>query len=638
MKRTLIITIMMWLLCFNANTSVAQPPIDSCICSDIFAPVCADTPFGVIEFVNSCFAECEGYYNYYNCDGTTPVDTLCDGTISVISVDPQGLVYQLLFSTNETVPPTNLFWDFGDGTSDFSNSSSVTHTYLQSGVYNITLNVVSADGYQCTYYATVIVGGGGDTTCICPAVYAPVCVVLNNNDTLTYSNSCFAECDGFYNYFSCNGDSTACECFSIIGPPVCVLDSSGNVVLEFANYCYAECAGYYNYTNCQSCYASFGYYPTSNNSLTIQFEDYTYSEYNILSWAWDFGDGTTSTLQNPTHTYNQEGSYLVTLTTYSELANGLDSCVGSVTYDVYVGNWGGGSPGDSTIFSGCQALFYFAQNDPSDASTIQFIDISYADGNITQWQWIFGDGTGSNEQFPIHTYNNTGVYSVTLVTTSINTTAGDSTTCLSAYTMDVYVDDSAWYPDACQAFFFPIIGGDSTGTNPLEVTFFNFSMGDNNYASFWDFGDNTTSTQTNPTHVYNTAGVYTITLAISSPNGCQSIYSMEIDLGTGLVGNGNAFRGLLSSTKDAAHNNLEQLVTFPNPVNQQVTLQFKAQKSGQAQLYLQSADGAVIRQEQLNIRNGDNQTNLNVANLPQGIYFIRIVSDGNSATTRIIKM
>lgn len=80
------------------------------------------------------------------------------------------------------------------------------------------------------------------TDCICPQVVAPVCVVDGDN-TLTFSNGCYAECAGFSpdEYAACNSGSD-CVCYEIFAP-VCVATPSGQI-LEFPNDCYAECAGY----------------------------------------------------------------------------------------------------------------------------------------------------------------------------------------------------------------------------------------------------------------------------------------------------------------------------------------------------------------------------------------------------------
>jgi uncharacterized repeat protein (TIGR01451 family) len=79
---------------------------------------------------------------------------------------------------------------------------------------------------------------------------------------------------------------------------------------SYSDYVYVQDSTWNHYPGCQ---AWFNYYIDSSNNSTFHFADY--SAYNPVSWAWDFGDGTSSTGQNPTHTYNSLGSWTVCLTT-----------------------------------------------------------------------------------------------------------------------------------------------------------------------------------------------------------------------------------------------------------------------------------------------------------------------------------
>jgi serine protease len=79
--------------------------------------------------------------------------------------------------------------------------------------------------------------------------------------------------------------------------------------------------------------ADFTYAATD---LTVDFTDQsTDSDGSVVSWAWDFGDGATSTTQNPSHTYASSGTYPVTLTVTDD-----DGATGSVTQDVTVTSGG----------------------------------------------------------------------------------------------------------------------------------------------------------------------------------------------------------------------------------------------------------------------------------------------------------
>jgi PKD repeat protein len=130
---------------------------------------------------------------------------------------------------------------------------------------------------------------------------------------------------------------------------------------------------------------------------------------------------------------------------------------------------------------------------------IQFTDQST--GKITEWSWNFGDGSGSNDPSPSHTYMKKGQYKVSL--TVSNPAGTDETTSLISVLEPPVAHFSASQTEVM------------TGT---EIEFEDTSTGDiENWT--WDFGDGTTSTTQNPSHIYENAGVYTITLEVSNSVG-----------------------------------------------------------------------------------------------------------------------
>jgi PKD repeat protein len=162
-----------------------------------------------------------------------------------------------------------------------------------------------------------------------------------------------------------------------------------------------------------SCQAAFFAAPDSNVSTLYHFTDQ--SSGNPTSWYWQFGDGTSSTLQNPSHQYASSGTYIVTLSISSPTCN--DSTTSTITIS------GGGS--------GCQAAFT-SQSNPSNSLSIQFTDQS--SGNPTSWSWNFGDGSTSSVQNPQHIYATSGTYSVTLTISNAN--------CQNSITQNVNVNNS----------------------------------------------------------------------------------------------------------------------------------------------------------------------------------------------------
>lgn len=145
--------------------------------------------------------------------------------------------------------------------------------------------------------------------------------------------------------------------------------------------------------------ANFIYSISGADMLTAAFTDM--SSNNPTSWLWDFGDGATSTQQNPTHVYSTRGNYTVKLTATNSA--GSNTAQKTIT----MGNW---PP---------VASFTFSQSGPL---SISFLDTS--SGNPTSWLWDFGDGQTSTQRNPSHSYAAAGTYNVTLTSTN---SAGSNT-------------------------------------------------------------------------------------------------------------------------------------------------------------------------------------------------------------------
>jgi PKD repeat protein len=156
--------------------------------------------------------------------------------------------------------------------------------------------------------------------------------------------------------------------------------------------------------------ANFSGSPTSGVvPLTVNFTDL--STGSITSWAWTFGDGGTSTAQNPSHQYTSTGSYTVSLTVTGP----------------------GGSDGETktdyiTVSTCTPPVANFSGTPTSGAAplTVNFTDLSTS--SPTSWNWTFGDGGTSTSQNPSHVYTSEGTYTVTLTATNSCGSDGETKT------------------------------------------------------------------------------------------------------------------------------------------------------------------------------------------------------------------
>ena len=155
--------------------------------------------------------------------------------------------------------------------------------------------------------------------------------------------------------------------------------------------------------------ASFSIEPATGiyQGLEISFTDQsTDSDGTVAAWSWDFGDGATSTEQNPTYTYETPDTYTVTLVVTDDDGNESDP----YTMDIEVTN-----------VPPTAAFTYDPMVNITTATAITFTDNSTAgDANITTYEWDFGDGNTSNETNPTHTYATADSYIITLTVTDEN--------------------------------------------------------------------------------------------------------------------------------------------------------------------------------------------------------------------------
>jgi gliding motility-associated-like protein len=288
----------------------------------------------------------------------------------------------------------------------------------------------------------------------------------------------------------------------------------------------------------------------------------------INSWHWDFGDGNTSTTQNPMHTYTGTGNYTVTLKVTSD-----KGCTKSFSKSQYI-----------QIASGVLADFDYtpAQNSCNAPLDIDFNNRSKESGTVS-YVWDFGDGQTSTEKSPRHKYVTNGAYTVTLmaITSSgcrdtlrktnlivlgstmtqftipasvcagepffpINTSTpvpnsvhwdfGDGNMSIEASPQKSYaaagtytiklVNNFAACPDSVSKPITvqprPLASFTSSRTYscsiPAAVQFTNTTTGSVSW--HWDFGDGSTSTEANPKHVYTAFGNYTVKLIVTGINGC----------------------------------------------------------------------------------------------------------------------
>ncbi|MDP1614825.1 MAG: PKD domain-containing protein, partial [Methylococcales bacterium] len=220
----------------------------------------------------------------------------------------------------------------------------------------------------------------------------------------------------------------------------------------------------------------------------------------IVTWAWNFGDGATSTLKNPKHTYTTAGSVTAKLVVKNSCGETSFEASKNITVN-------------PPVCTKPAASFSSSPIDVYVGTEVTFTDTSTAvDGfAITKWLWTFGDGSTSASQSPKHTYTTEGSMAVNLRVTN---------SCLAFD--DAPQKTLTVKPVVCIKPTASIAYSPSTVYVNTEVQFTDSSTagGDASMVSWaWNFGDGTTSTLKNPKHTYIKTGSVTVKLTVTNSCG-----------------------------------------------------------------------------------------------------------------------
>ena len=383
-------------------------------------------------------------------------------------------------------------------------------------------------------------------------------------------------------------------------------------------------------------------FTASDSSLTVTFTD---SSLFTNSWFWDFGDGDTSSIRNPIHTYGSQGTYNVCLKTYNNCdsdsicltivlckayaqfsSSATDICVGdSVSFtnlsssannfDWYENaSLFSSAVSPSLIFNtaGSYTIMLVADSgtcldtatmiikvhdfpqadfsapDVCLAITTAFTDLSISGGSgIASWYWDFGDGSTSTSQHPTHLYTTDSTYNVQLTVTDSSSCASDTIISTSIFSLPV-------------AKFGYVRSG-------LTVVFSDSSINAGSW--FWVFGDGNTSTQQNDSNVYTSAGSYVVCLAVTDSNGCYNITCDTITVTTSI----------------GEFNLSDQIYFYPNPMTKQSILIVPDNIfAGNAKVEIKIYDMLGYLVHSTNI--SGTETVIRKENLATGLYFYEITS------------
>lgn len=473
----------------------------------------------------------------------------------------------MFFSANPGSPFTGITyaWDFGDGnTTSCSGCNTQNRPYTTAGVYNASVIITANSGCKDTAYNTVYIDAkptanfSGAPLTICPG------------GTVSFTNSSTGASSYTWDFDDGSTSSATNPSHGYVSY------GTYDVTLIAKNQGCSDTLVRSSYVNVQLPDARFTSSYTCNNRLSYTFTD---SSIGANTYAWDFGDGNTSTTSGTvTHTYASSGTYVCTLTvtntgtgcthTKTDTLNAValnapnftasdsllclnDSVIftrgnasTSVTYEWYFSNGSGvfvnnsqsasvlykyTDPGshdvmlkvtdgegctDSLIKSnyikvgGGTVDFTVADTNVCSETSILFTDISVLSNFPVVFRfWDFDDNRDDSSAYAniSHSFNNPGIYDVTLIVT-------DSIGCKYSTTKPSYIQSHR--PTAQFSTSDTLVCAGDT------VSFSNYSGG-TSFTSLWNFGDGNTSTDLTPDHQYSVTGIYDVTLFITDTFGCK---------------------------------------------------------------------------------------------------------------------
>jgi len=399
---------------------------------------------------------------------------------------------EVRFTDLTSCSPEEWSWDFGDGlTSPEQDEQNPVYVYNAPGTYTVTLNASTTcgpdpDGETKGDYITVTEGLVAEFSAENAVGCTPLTVQFYN-ESLCDPTSCIWDF----------GDGSAPFIDPSCGDPVHVYGERGVYTVTLTVCKDGDCALPMikeNLVTAAGILPAFSVTPTQGCApLEVCFVDET--QCNPTSWDWDFGDGSTGPErfeQNPCHTYTEAETYPVTLT--------ASNSVSSETTPPQNITVGATPVADFEIVGGRTEICLGEELCFNDLST----------ENTDEWFWDFGDGFTSNEQNPCHVFDQEGLHTVCL---TAENECGDDVECKEVLVQSIVASLSASVTEGCAPL--DVDFTDLSSCNPVEWS--------------WDFGDGTTyEGQNPPTHTYNDAGTYTVTLTVTNAVGDTDETTVDI--------------------------------------------------------------------------------------------------------------
>lgn len=400
--------------------------------------------------------------------------------------------------TQYTAGDTAWFWDLGDGNTSLAHD--LTHTFADTGTYTIELFAYGC-GFD-TYSAEITVLPSPEPEFT--TTPASVCV----GEAFTFNNLTPGITGSQWDFGDLNGSS-------LTSPEYTYASSGTYFVTLTSTFAVNGCTASVTHPVTVNPTPTASFTPNPGSGCIDLDVAFINTSQNAGFYQWDFGDGNTSGLAEPFHTYADDGTYTVTL-----IAENLNGCTDTTAADV-------------VAFPLPVASFSFSQPQ-SCYSPVTIQTINSSSGAISH-AWDLGNGQTSDLNQPSITYDEPGTYTVQLVATN-------QYGCTSSFALDFVV-----HPTPVAGF--TVAPAPACARYP--VIFTNTSI--NAFSFVWMFGDGGTSQADGPLHTYASPGNYTVSLYAYGVGGCSD----TIVVAPGVVVNPSPFADFTSDTLSSVANAIQ---------------------------------------------------------------------------------
>lgn len=544
----------------------------------------------VTDFLGTCTATyCDSVVIVYGATG------FCSGSVDASFVAGDSACYGYFYN-NPTAGGSGqvYFWDYGDGTTGSAVGTNL-HLYPANGTYYVCLTVTDGiDSCQYCNYVTIAScsSSGGSGSCL--GIVDPTFSYIDSAGYGVFTNTPSGSGQSyFWNFGDGSGSST-------IGSTSHPYANNGTYYVCLNVYSASDSCQYCTSVTINSvstCNPFFYTIPTFGGA--IAFYNASSGTGTTTNYFWDFGDGTTSTMQSPpAHNYATAGTYIICLT----ISDTLVPC--SATYC------------DTINISGCTANISYTPDAVGNGCTFY----SSSTGTGDTYFWDFGDGTTSTLQNPYHIFPANGYYSVMLTVTSSTDTSCSST-------------DYEWIymSGVCDAYFYTV----QDSTNLYNYFVYNYSSTTPGTTYLWDFGDGTTSTAAYPSHTYASTAPVVLCLTIADSSGCTDTYCDSITPGMIMSSVFTINVVPLGVTEQVSA--ISSLENYPNPFSDNTTINYAINKNAHVSVSIMDLLGNTIAElENENKTSGEYSTTWNAENVSEGMYLLQLKVNNDISVKKII--